>query len=153
VDLSKTFKRVCMQDFDGADEDEWAPDGLQIDAKCCMPMSIQVFQLQMLRIATAFEEEYYAFLRYNMVSVAAVFNEFLAEIFDPEEDAEAARLMNRTDLPTQEPCYLQGLLNMTLADTVLGSLDYDDDRYSHLGEAFEKFFHDLDLDRVRMKTS
>eukprot|EP00571_Detonula_confervacea_P012912 CAMPEP_0172304776 /NCGR_PEP_ID=MMETSP1058-20130122/6157_1 /TAXON_ID=83371 /ORGANISM="Detonula confervacea, Strain CCMP 353" /LENGTH=515 /DNA_ID=CAMNT_0013016149 /DNA_START=274 /DNA_END=1821 /DNA_ORIENTATION=+ len=149
AEVSKTYKMHCLSNFEDV-EDVHVPKHVQIDPSCHMPMPLQIHEKKsFLLFVEGLNCELGNLLKYNMVAVGTVFNQFLYETFHPNNNESIARFTARADLPVMHPGDVRGLVNIGVVGKVLAGLDYDqEDTYEHLAEAFEDFFNNLDMSRV-----
>ena len=147
-----TFKRHCLANFDLEEgmQDPSIPKHLHLDPSSPFPMSFQIHDAKLYLVYKSFmvEED---FLRYNMVAIGTIFNEFLCQ-FNRENHAGIARMEDLSEFPSDNPGDVRACLNVGIASDALMALDYDpdDEKYSYLAAAYEDFFGNLDLERVCM---
>lgn len=91
-------------------------------------------------------------LKYNMVAVGTVFSQFLHETFNPDNYEHIAEYEAKLKefFRTCQKGELRSYAQYGIVDEILAVLDFDPEpeKLQYLGEAFEDFFNNLDLDRV-----
>jgi len=124
------------------------PKHLKLDPDCLLPMPWQIFDAKTYLGSIAMASELDNLLKYNMTAVGTIFSEFLFEAFHPDKNEAVAKFQARMDLPCDHPGDIRSLINLSVTEEVLASLDYDQETFDFLGDAFEELFCNLDMDRV-----
>ena len=159
AEVSLAFRRYCHNDFEVIDKKVILFRGkdlnepLTIDPKSEWPVPWQIHESQIRLICASILNDFESrLLQYNMVAVGTVFSQFLCETFDPNNNAHIAEF--DTKLKALGSIHHKGdfrsLVNCSVVDAILAGLDYDPEpeKFQYLGDAFEDFFYNLDMDRV-----
>lgn len=154
-DIALSFKRYCLHDFKDTGKEVEGPlhKPLKLESNNLLPIPWKIHykhtRLIFASIVSDFESR---LLKYNMVAVGTVISQFLYETFSPDSIENIERFeakVKASRFPSSDHTgNLRSLVNCSLADEILACLDYDPDKFAYLGDAFEQFFYNLDMNRV-----
>jgi hypothetical protein len=153
AEISSCFRRYCLHDFKVASEDDEEFTPFKIDTTLAYPIPWQVHEANLrLTFGSLMSESESRLLKYNMISVGTVLTEFLMSLKpdDNENMAKFEAIIKDSGFPhANHEGDVQSLVNLSVADEILAGLDYGEpEKFAYLGEAFEEFFYNLDMDRV-----
>ncbi len=169
AEVSLAFRRYCRHDFKVTEDDLKATNkllaggtqqqgvdlnnSLKIDPRNPLPVPWQIHDVHIRLLARSIMADFESgLLKYNMVAVGTVFSQFLHDTFHPDNNEHIAEYeaklkeLGRADHKGD----LRSLVAIGIVDKILAILDFDPEpeKLLYLGEAFEEFFYNLDLERV-----
>ncbi len=157
AEISLAFRRYCRHDFNVTEK---IPVGGSQKQRVYLnnslkdlPIPWQIHDRRLRLLAGAILADFDSgLLKYNMVAVGTVFSQFLHETFNPDNYEHIAEYEAKLKefFRTCQKGELRSYAQYGIVDEILAVLDFDPEpeKLQYLGEAFEDFFNNLDLDRV-----